>query len=253
VTIIPEKYISAAITNESAVVVSARSSPRNHTLNRSAFKLGTIPGMTTDTAVNALMLASKTNGYVKDHGEKITRQVIESGLKNGQRSPRVLPVRRTRPFSSQSISTYRQPEAPRPTIAKAEAPSIEIPPTSNALPASTPPDEKGDPRLYRYGEEGPPVESDEIRRHVYKVDGQARRIKIKVKTKPGRMVPATVFLPPASHTSLAGKSLSSPTMMKADESTLNKKLYSFTLSRRVSGWFISRSYPKRATYLTGLL
>ena len=57
-----ENYISAAISNESAVVATAQSSTRNHTLNRAAFKLGTIPGMTTDTAMSALLLAAGANG-----------------------------------------------------------------------------------------------------------------------------------------------------------------------------------------------
>ena len=72
-----DSYISAAITNESAIVASALSSTRNHTLNRAAFKLGTIPGMTTDTAMSALLLAAGANGYIKEHGEKAARQVIE--------------------------------------------------------------------------------------------------------------------------------------------------------------------------------
>jgi hypothetical protein len=58
-----ENYISAAINNESAIVANALSSTRNQTLNRAAFKLGTIPGMTTDTAVSALLLAAGANGY----------------------------------------------------------------------------------------------------------------------------------------------------------------------------------------------
>ena len=83
-----DSYISAAITNESAIVASALSSTRNHTLNRAAFKLGTIPGMTTDTAMSALLLAAGANGYIKEHGESTARKVIESGLRNGQGNPR---------------------------------------------------------------------------------------------------------------------------------------------------------------------
>jgi len=56
----------------------------------------------------------------------------------------------------------------------------------HALPAWSAPDEKGKPKFYTYGEEGPPVGSDEIRRHIYKVDGQARRIKIKISSKADR-------------------------------------------------------------------
>jgi putative DNA primase/helicase len=140
--------------------------------------------MTTDTAMSALLLAAGANGYVKEHGEKAARQVIESGFKNGQRSPRVLSVRT--PIPSRHIAAYRQPEVAPRTTATTEAAPIDALRSSNVLPAWTPPDEKGDPRFYNYGEEGPLVRPDEIRRHVYKVDGQARRIKIKVKPKPGR-------------------------------------------------------------------
>ncbi len=176
-----ENYVNAAINNEVAIVASALRSTRNHTLNRAAFKLGTIPGMTTDTAMNALLRAAGANGYVKEHGEKATRQVIDSGFKNGQRNPRMLPA--NRPFSSSPIVNNRSRDVG--AIATTEAP-IDRPPTSYGLPLSTPEDEKGQPRLHRYGEDGPPVGSDEVRRHVYKLEGQARRIKIKVKPSAGR-------------------------------------------------------------------
>jgi putative DNA primase/helicase len=177
-----ENYISAAINNESAIVANAVSSTRNHALNRSAFKLGTIPGITTDTAMNALLLAAGANGYLKEHGEKATRQVIDSGLKNGQRSPRAIPVRGQ--TAAPSVAPHRKPEAAGRITEAATTGKL---PASNALPAWTPPDERGEPRFHKYGEDGPPAGlSDEIRRHIYKVDGQARRIKIKVKPKPGR-------------------------------------------------------------------
>src|SRR3984957_11258127 len=83
-----ERYIDAAINNETAIVASAVSSTRNQILNRAAFKLGTIPGMTTDTAMSALLLAAGANGYIKEHGESAARKVIESGLRNGQGNPR---------------------------------------------------------------------------------------------------------------------------------------------------------------------
>jgi putative DNA primase/helicase len=58
----PENYINAPINNEMAIVANAISSTRNHILNRSAFKLGATPGMTTDTAINALFLGARSNG-----------------------------------------------------------------------------------------------------------------------------------------------------------------------------------------------
>jgi hypothetical protein len=56
-------YIQAAIAGESETVAAAQASTRNQALNRAAFKLGTIPNMATATAINALLLASATNGY----------------------------------------------------------------------------------------------------------------------------------------------------------------------------------------------
>jgi hypothetical protein len=79
-----ENYIHSAIEGEASIVANAVATTRNHILNRAAFKLGTIPGMTTDTAMSALLLASRANGYIKEHGESAARKVIESGLRNGQ-------------------------------------------------------------------------------------------------------------------------------------------------------------------------
>jgi putative DNA primase/helicase len=179
-----ERYIGAAINDEMAIVANAVSSMRNQILNRSAFKLGTIPGMTTDTAISALLLAARSNGYVQEHGEKATRQVIESGIKNGQRNPRALED--ARPHYSQPIAPLRLADAAPPTSATVESRPIVMPQAPHALPTRSHPDEKGEPKFYGYGEEGPPIRSDEIRRQIYKIDGQARRIKIKVKPKSGR-------------------------------------------------------------------
>ena len=62
ISVIGSNYLQAAIEGESAAVACAQSSTRNHVLNRAAFKLGTIPDMPTDTATNALLLASGANG-----------------------------------------------------------------------------------------------------------------------------------------------------------------------------------------------
>ncbi len=104
-----ENYFRVAISNESAIVAAALSSTRNHALNRAAFKLGTIPGMTTDTAMNALLLAAGANGYIKEHGESAARKVIESGLRNGQSNPR--PPSQSRPsqrFPSRQLPTVHR-------------------------------------------------------------------------------------------------------------------------------------------------
>ena len=103
-----ENYFQVAISNEFAIVAAALSSTRNHALNRAAFKLGTIPGMTTDTAMNALLLAAGANGYIKEHGESVARKVIESGLRNGQSNPR--PPSQSRPSQPSRQAADRAPQ-----------------------------------------------------------------------------------------------------------------------------------------------
>ena len=70
----PQEYISQAISNEAAVVAKAQTSTRNQILNRSAFKLGTIPGTQFDPVVSALLPAAQENGYLTEHGENATRK-----------------------------------------------------------------------------------------------------------------------------------------------------------------------------------
>src|SRR6185369_9640131 len=138
-------YIRCAIEGESGVVARAQPSTRNYALNRAAFKLGTIPDLPTDTAVGALLIASKTNGYLKQHGEIATRKVIMSGLRNGQANLRQ-PVLQER-------------KDPRATpIAELEA---------TRYPIRTSPDAQGKPHFHLWGAGGPPIRSDQKRRHVY--------------------------------------------------------------------------------------
>jgi hypothetical protein len=80
-----QAYISDAINHEAAVVVEAQASTRNHILNRAAFNLERIPGTELGSVVGALLSAARANGYVADHGEHSTRNVIECGFKAGQR------------------------------------------------------------------------------------------------------------------------------------------------------------------------
>jgi hypothetical protein len=87
----PPEYIARAISNEAAVVANAETSTRNGILNRSAFKLGTIPGAQLDAVVGALLPAARESGYLPEHGEIATRKVIESGFQNGQRKQRTVP------------------------------------------------------------------------------------------------------------------------------------------------------------------
>jgi hypothetical protein len=63
----PQEYLAKAISNEAAVVANAQDSNRNTILNRSAFKLGTIPGAQLDIVVGALLPATSANGYLAEH------------------------------------------------------------------------------------------------------------------------------------------------------------------------------------------
>jgi len=167
-----ESYVNAAIKNEAVIVASALTSTRNHTLNRAAFKLGTIPGMETDTAMNALLLAAGANGYIRDHGESAARRVIESGLRNGKSNPRSpLPFRPNLP-SRQGVSLARQ------TTSEVLSAFPSTKSAETLLPMRTAPDSEGKPTFHLWGIEGPPVRADEIRRHVYRRESLPVRIKV---------------------------------------------------------------------------
>src|SRR3979409_1213114 len=148
------KYIQTAIEGESAGVARAQSSTRNYALNRAAFKLGTIPNMSTDTAVGALLLASRTNGYLKEHCEPATSTVLQSGLRTGQ-------------------ANLRRPVRQESDTAHGKQTGIGNPATSTKYPNRTKPDAKGKPSFRLWGLAGPPVNSGEKRRHVYTVSSCA--------------------------------------------------------------------------------
>ena len=169
-----ENYFQVAISNEFAIVAAALSSTRNHALNRAAFKLGTIPGMTTDTAMNALLLAAGANGYIKEHGESAARKVIESGLRNGQSNPR--PPSQSRPsqrFPSRQAAD-RAPQVTSEVVPAFASTKVADP----VMPVRTAPDSEGKPTFHPWGIEGPPRRSDEKRRHIYRRDTLPVRIKV---------------------------------------------------------------------------
>ena len=157
ISVMGGSYLQAAIEGESANVAGAQSSTRNHALNRAAFKLGTIPNMPTDTATNALLLASGANGYMKEHGESATRKVIESGLRNGQAN--------LRPIKRDCNAVARRPN------------SLKLS-TTTKYPTLTKPDANGKPSFRRWGADGPPPRADQKRRHIYIKDSEPVRIKV---------------------------------------------------------------------------
>jgi putative DNA primase/helicase len=164
-----ESYFWSAIEGEASIVANAVASTRNHVLNRAAFKLGSIPDMPTDTAIGALMRASGENGYVNEHGQPATLKVIESGFRNGQRNPRTLtPNRETN--RRQPIAQNRVPTARQVQVVASADPVL--------FPIATPPDEQGKPAFIKWGKNGPPVRSDEKRRHLFVRDGEPVQIKV---------------------------------------------------------------------------
>lgn len=152
-------YIQAAIEGESASVAAAQSSTRNHTLNRAAFKLGTIPNMATETAINALLIASRANGYLKEHGEMATRKVIDSGLRNGQANLRPS-------IQHEGITQIARQTASATSAIPGKRPNL------------TKPDANGKPSFRRWGAEGPPPRAGQKRRHIYTKDSDPVRIKV---------------------------------------------------------------------------
>jgi hypothetical protein len=157
-----ESYMRAAINGEAASVAQAQVSTRNTALNRAAFRLGTIPGMSTETAVGALMMATGANGYTKEHGERSARATIEGGLRAGMRNLR---------------APEKREERPRRAI-PAPAGGASKPSASGSFPKCTPPGIDGKPVFHAWDAGGPPVRPDEKRRHVYRSDSAPTRIKV---------------------------------------------------------------------------
>jgi hypothetical protein len=113
--------------------------------------------MSTETAANALLLASRTNGYLKEHGEIATRKVIDSGLRNGQAN--------LRPSAQRDYRIERKTDG-------------RAPPIATNYPNLTKPDANGKPSFRRWGAVGPPRRADEKRRHTYAKDSESVRIKV---------------------------------------------------------------------------
>ena len=137
---------------------------RNAAINRGAFKIGGLVGagaLSESTAREGLLSAARTNGYVADHGERSSLDVIEHGLKAGIASPREI---------------NGKTHTPRPNSQHAEIISSS---STGSLPPRTTPNKYGKPKFCRWEDDGPPQRDDELRRHVYRREGMPVRIKIK--------------------------------------------------------------------------
>lgn len=85
-----ERYVDAAVQNETSRVASAAPGSRNNTLNEAAFNLGQLVGgglLGDEAARSALHAAARSAGL----GEAESAATIRSGIEAGMAKPRVLP------------------------------------------------------------------------------------------------------------------------------------------------------------------
>jgi putative DNA primase/helicase len=157
----PDNYIDAPINSEIAILPKTISLTGKDDLNRAAFQLGRIRGTTTDTAINALLLAPRSNGYVKEHSERAARQVNQSWLKHEQRTSRAIgEVDRLSPLrlpDAQATEPLPAEQSARPAAMLTANPTSDQPIASAApepleavaaADADVPVPERNDERLY---------------------------------------------------------------------------------------------------------
>ena len=156
-------YAEAALADEISVIGSTPKGRglRNAAINRGAFKIGGLVGagaLSESTAREGLLSAARTNGYVADHGERSSLDVIEHGLKAGIASPREINGKAHKNSQHAKITSSS---------------------STSSLPPRTTPNKYGKPKFCRWVDDGPPQRDDELRRHVYRREGMPVRIKIK--------------------------------------------------------------------------
>ena len=156
-------YAEAALADEISVIGSTPKGRglRNAAINRGAFKIGGLVGagaLSESTAREGLLSAARTNGYVADHGERSSLDVIEHGLKAGIASPREINGKAHKNSQHAKITSSS---------------------STSSLPPRTSPNKYGKPKFCRWVDDGPPQRDDELRRHVYRREGMPVRIKIK--------------------------------------------------------------------------
>ncbi|MGO9947483.1 MAG: AAA family ATPase [Steroidobacteraceae bacterium] len=161
-------YAEAALADEIGIIGGTPKGRglRNAAINRGAFKVGGLVGagaLSECVAREALLSAACANGYLADHGERSTLDVIEHGLNAGIASPRE---------GNGKIYTPRQ------SLHDAEM-SAPLSRSVGSVPQRTSPNKYGKPKFCRWGDSGPPQRDDELRRHVYRRNGSPVRIKIK--------------------------------------------------------------------------
>ena len=165
-------YAEAALADEISVIGSTPKGRglRNAAINRGAFKIGGLVGagaLSESTAREGLLSAARTNGYVADHGERSSLDVIEHGLKAGIASPREINGKAHKNSQHAKITSSS---------------------STSSLPPRTSPNKYGKPKFCRWVDDGPPRRDDELRRHVYRREGRPVRIKIKSQGDGGSFV-----------------------------------------------------------------
>ena len=167
-----DAYAGAALDRECEAAARA-SAGRNEQLNRSGFALGQLVGagmLDREEVERRLLTAAEMSGYIAKDGRPAALATIRSGMDKGEREPRSLPEERnTSPRTTRAGNVVPLSPASKP------APRVSGVP----LPAWTPPNDKGKPKLFAVGREEPDRTAGEIRRHAYRRDGHTVRVKVK--------------------------------------------------------------------------
>jgi hypothetical protein len=92
-------YAEAALRGEADDLARTPTGDRNKQLNNAALKLGSLVSagaLSEDEVIGALYNASAANGLVSDDGERAAMATINSGLRKGLETPRVIPESKAR-------------------------------------------------------------------------------------------------------------------------------------------------------------
>jgi hypothetical protein len=152
-------YAQAALDRECEILATTAIG-RNDQANRSAFSIGQLcgpDGLDPREVERRLLAACEANGYVQKDGAAAARATIRSGLEKGMRQPRGIP---------QANGDARHRPAGTPRLSGVPVPDW------------TPPQD-GKPRFDAVGRPEPRRINGEIRRHVYRRDGEPVRVKVK--------------------------------------------------------------------------
>ncbi len=114
--------------------------------------------------------AARASGYVGKDGPLAARSTIKSGLDHGLREPR------TAPTNGHAATSSAPVDLPLAATPRRPAPVLR----GVALPDWTPPDAEGKPTFYGIGVAEPKTLDGEVRRHVYRRDGEQIRVKVKL-------------------------------------------------------------------------